>query len=185
MRTVLCSAIVGLLLVVGLAVVAVAADAPTTAPATAPAAEKPLFGFEDDSKGPFGGMNVTEGPTVVAENATEGAKSLMIAFEVTDKSKRPTFLVNKPQAFVGAKTISFDIAYVGDAPPFRYTKLRLTARDSAGKIANEEQALVVGKNSMTVSLDGLDSSRLSDFKITVDAYTGKGKFFLDNVKITK
>lgn len=179
MRTVLRSALLGLSLVVGLAVVAVAADAP----ATAPAAEKPLFGFEDDSKGPFSGENVTEGPTVVAENATEGTKSLMIAFEATDKSKRPTFRVNKPQAFLGAKTISFDITYAGDAP--RNSKLRITIKDSADKTANEEQALAEGKNTVTLSLAALDASKISNFKITVDNYTGKGKFFLDNVKITK
>lgn len=155
------------------------AEGPATT--TAPAAEKPLFGFEDDSKGPFTGENVTEGPTVVAENATEGAKSLMIGFEITDKNKRTAFRVDKPKAFLGAKTISFDLTYVGNKPK---GKIRITLKDAAGKSASEEQTLAEGKTSMTLSLADVDAAKISSFKITLDNYTGKGKLFLDNVRIT-
>jgi spermidine/putrescine-binding protein len=156
--------------------------------ASAPAAGETLvFGFEDDSWKATGKFDAQNGKIMIAEeNATEGKKAMVLEFDRTGKtqSDRPTIRINKAAAFLGAKALLIDYTFVGEVSP--KTKIRCTVKATDGTTASAEETLMEGKATMEIDLTTTDANKLDSAKICLDnCASGKGKLFVDNIRIKK
>jgi hypothetical protein len=166
-----------------------AAPAAPAAPAVAaaPAAGETLvFGFEDDAwkAGKFGAENGKI--TIAEENATEGKKALVLEFDRTgkDEGDRPTVRIDKVAAFKGAKVVLMDCTFVGEVSA--KTKLRVQFKDTAKASASAAESLTEGKSTVEVDMTTCDANTLAFAKICLDnCKSGKGKIFIDNIRIKK
>jgi len=156
--------------------------------AAAPAAGETLvFGFEDDSWKASGKFDAQNGKIMIAEeNATEGKKAMVLEFDRTGKtqSDRPTIRISKLTAFQAAKVILMDYTFVGEVSP--KTKIRFTIKATDDTAASAEEILTAGKATMEVDLTTTDANKLDSAKICLDnCASGKGKLFIDNIRIKK
>jgi hypothetical protein len=111
---------------------------------------------------------------------------MVLEFDRTGKtqSDRPTIRINKAAAFLGAKALLIDYTFVGEVSP--KTKIRGTVKATDGTTASAEETLMEGKATMEIDLTTTDANKLDSAKICLDnCASGKGKLFVDNIRIKK